>query len=145
MARVAAATSREIQPVDDLTIEIAEYARVKAQVDELSKRQKELRDSLLDAVERLGEEDDQGHIWLEIGDETSGVRAIQRQRRVTPSLNQERAQILLDDLGLTERCTTLVRVVDEDALMAAKWDGLITDEQLDSIIDTKVVWALHLK
>lgn len=144
MARVAA-TSREIQPVDDLTIEIAEYARVKAQVDELSKRQKELRDSLLDAVERLGEEDDQGHIWLEIGDETSGVRAIQRQRRVTPSLNQERAQILLDDLGLTERCTTLVRVVDEDALMAAKWDGLITDEQLDSIIDTKVVWALHLK
>lgn len=143
MARVAA--PREVDPVDDLTMEIAEYARLKEQVDELSKRQKQLRDSLLEAIENLGEADDQGHLWLELPKEIGGVRTLQRQRRVTQSLNQERALDLLSSLGLTDECTTLVRVVDEDSLMAAKWDGKITEDQMDSMIDTKIVWALHLK
>ena len=144
MARVAAAKKR-VQPVDDLTIEVAEYAHIKEQVDTLSKRQKELRDRLLEVVENLGETDDQGHLWMDLPQEISGVRMLQRQRRVTQSINQERAQELLEELGLLDRCTTMVRIVDEDALMAAKWDGEISEEQIDSMIDTKVVWALHLK
>lgn len=131
--------------MDDLEMEVAEYAHVKEQVDALSKRQKELRDRLLEVVENLGETDDQGHLWMDLPREVGGVRMLQRQRRVTQSINQERAQELLEELGLTDRCTTLVRVVDEDALMAAKWDGEISEEQIDSMIDTKVVWALHLK
>lgn len=144
MARVAPA-QREAKPTDLLSMEVAEYARIKEEVDALSKRQKELRDSLLESIDMLGEPDAQGHVWLELPAEVGGVRSLQRQRRATPTLNQERAQVLLDDLGLTDECTKLVRVVDEDALMAAKWDGKITEEQLDGVIDVKVVWALHLK
>lgn len=144
MARVAAKT-REIQPTDVLSMEVAEYARIKEEVDALTKRQKELRDSLLSSIEALGEEDDQGHVWLELPNEIGGVRSLQRQRRVTQSLNQERAQDILEALGLTEKCTELVRVVDEDAVMAAKWDGAISEDQIDDMFDVKVVWALHLK
>lgn len=143
MARVGA--SREIDPVDDLTMEIAEYSRIKEQVDDLSKRQKELRDSLLGAIENLGETDDQGNFWMELPKPVGDVRVLKRQRRVTQTLNQERALQLLEENGLLDQCSQMVRVVDEDALMAAKWDGALTEEQIDSMIDTKVVWALHLK
>lgn len=131
--------------VDSLTAEVMEYQSVKSQVDELSARQKQLRDSIMEVIEILGDPDEDGHIWLELDHEVNGTTRLQRRRRVTTVFNDERAQDILEKEGLLERCTEMVRVVDEDAVMAALYEGLLTDEQVDAMADHKVVWALHLK
>ena len=37
----------------------------------------------------------------------------------------------------------MVRVIDEDALMAAHYDGDITEEEIDEMFPVTVVWALR--
>ena len=144
MARVSTKT-RARQPMDDLGREILEYQVLKQQIDDLDKRAKVLRDSLMESAKILGESDDKGHLWMELDEEINGVSAVLAERRVSQSLNEERALEVLERLGLTDRCTTMVRAVDHDEVMAARWDGLMTDDDLAEMFDNKVTWALRLK
>lgn len=144
MARVAT-TTREAQPFDSLQAQVKEYKYLKDQIDSLSKRQKEIRDDLMVAVENAGYEDDKGHYWLEFDDEIDGVGALQRMRRVSNPLDEEAAQEILTSLGLWEECTEEVRVVDQDAVMAALWNEKLTPADIDCIYPPKVTWALVLK
>lgn len=143
MARVAA-TQRVSQPIDSFSLQVMEYARLRDEIAELEKRQKELRDSLMDTVKNTGESDAKGHIWLEL-EGIDGVAALQAERRAKVSLNDERAMDLLTDRGLTDRCTKLVRIVDDEELMRAKAEELLSDDDLDSITDVSVTWALRVK
>lgn len=131
--------------VDSLTAEVMEYQSVKSQVDTLSSRQKELRDSLMEVIEILGEPDSDGHVWLDLDQDVNGITRLQRRRRVTTTINEERAMEILEAAGLLDRCTKMVPAIDEDAVMAAHWEGLLTEEQIDQMADVKTVWALHLK
>lgn len=144
MARVSNKV-RTAQPLDQVSIEILEYQVVRDQVDELEKRKKSLRDSLMDTIKSAGEPDDQGHLWLELGADVNGVSALQAERRVSQSLNEERALEVLERLGLTEECTRTVRVVDEDAVLAAKYEDRIAEDDIDEMFDHRIVWALKLK
>lgn len=142
MARVSN-SGRVSRPVDSLTLEVLEYKTLRDEIESLEKRKRELRDSLMDAVKAAGEADTSGHIWLSFEDED--LPSLQAERRVTQTLNQDRAQVFLEDRGLTDRCTTLVRIVDEDAVMAARYEDLLSDEDIEAMFDEKVTWALKLK
>lgn len=144
MARVSTKT-RARQPMDDLGREVLEYQTLKQQIDDLDKRAKVLRDSLMESAKILGESDDKGHLWMELDEEINGVRAILAERRVSQSLNEERAQQILEERGLLERCTKMVRVVDHDEVMACLYDELVTEADVDEMFDNKITWALRLK
>lgn len=144
MARVST-KGRPVQPMDDLSREVLEYQGLKEQIDDLEKRAKVLRDSLMESAKILGEADDKGHLWMELDDEINGVSAVLAERRVSQSLNEERAQEVLERLGLTDRCTKTVRVVDQDEVMACRYNDLLTDEDLFEMFDQKITWALRLK
>jgi len=54
------------------------------------------------------------------------------------------AEDLIEKKGLTDRLYKTVRIVDEDELMAALYEGLLTEEEVDEMFPAKVVWALML-
>jgi hypothetical protein len=144
MARVAN-TVREMHSEDPFISLVKEYQFVKSQAEALAARQKELRDSIIETVDALGEPDDVGHIWLELPDQIEGVRGLVKERRVSQKLDEDRAQEILQDNDLLTRCTKFVRQVDEDEVMEAKREDLLTDDDLESMYETKVSWALKLK
>jgi len=131
--------------MDQLTAEILEYQSLRDDIEGLEKRKKVLRDSLLDTVQNAGERDEKGHLWLALDSDVNGVSSVQAERRVTQTLNEERAQEILEGLGLSAECTKTITVVDEDAVWAARWDDKLSDSDIEAMFDTKVVTALKLK
>lgn len=107
------------------------------------------RDALRSWLMTEGREDENGHRYLDldgsgltIGDHT--YRAICAQRRVTSSIDLDATEDLCRELGLFNEVFPVVpvRQFDEDALYAANQRGLITDEQLDSLITENVTYAI---
>jgi len=143
MARVSD-TTRTLEPQDTVTAQALEYQYLKGQIDILSKRQKDIRDELMVAVESDGFSDDQGHWWLELTG-VDGDFSIQRQRRVSRSLDTDAAEDILTKAGVLEDCYKTVRVIDEDAVMQALYAETLTEADIDAIYPTKVTWALVVK
>ncbi len=144
LARVANST-RKGQSEDPFISLVKEYQFVKSQAETFASRQKELRDSIIETVDALGEPDENGHIWLELPDQIEGLRGVVKERRVSQRLDEERAQEILKEHDLLNRCTKFVRQVDEAEVWEAKQEDLLTEDDLEAMFETKVSWALKLK
>lgn len=144
MARVAD-TQRVPEPMNSLEAQVREYKYLKDQIDALSTRQKQLREGLMEIVIEEGYIDDQGHHWYEFEDAIDGVASLQRQRRISRSLDEDAAEAVLKPLGLWEQCTEVRRVVDQDKVYEALYDGDLTEADIDAIFPAKTTWALFLK
>lgn len=121
---------------------VRENVLLKARVDELSSLQLSVKKDLKVALKELGVEDDRGHIVIDLGEEVSGVSKVIHQRRVSKNLDIDIAEALLKDKGLYDRCVTMVPVLNEDEVMAAYYEGVITEEDVDKMFPAKVTWAL---
>ena len=124
--------------VEDL---LREYLKFKSLADDTKSRVDAIKNEITELVDRLGYEDDRGHRWLELDDAVGEYVSIQRQKRIIKSLDEESAEQILTDLGLRDRCLKTVEVLDEDAIMAALYEGLLTDQHIDQMFPSKVVWA----
>lgn len=131
--------------LQEITNLVRQHVMFKARVDDLNSQHSDVKNKLTEAIEELGETDDKGHIVVEINDETSGVGRAMRQRRVSKVLDIEIAEELLKERGIHERCITMVPVLNEDEIMAAYYDGAITEEDIDKMFPSKVTWALVIK
>ena len=95
-----------------------------------------------------GEEDSNGHRWLELDPPLTieGVtyRAICAQRRTSASLDMDAAEAKAKELGIYDKVFPVVEVrqFDEDALYACNQRGEISDEDLDSLITESVSYAI---
>lgn len=145
MARVADEDSLRFSDPEDLTSQVREYVKLKQTLDALTARQKELREKLFEQIDQSGEEDDKGNVQLELGFDVDGVVRIEKQRRVTRKLNELKAEEIIETLGLSEEVYEMKRVINEDALMAAHYEGKISEEDIDSMFPSNVVWALTTK
>jgi hypothetical protein len=134
---------REFADPNDINTQVREYLQVKSSLDMLEGRQKTLRDSLFAHIEADGEFDDKGNVFLELGAEIDGVVRIEKQKRVTRKLDEENAEKILSENGIEDDVYETVRVVNEDKLMAAFYEGKITEDELERIYPAKVVWALR--
>lgn len=126
---------------NDLSSQVAEYVKIKASMDVLEARQKELREKLFEQIDLLGEPDTDGNIQLVLDEPIDGVARLEKQRRVKRVLDEETATSLLTELGIYDDVFELKPVLNEDALMAAYYEDKITEEQLDSIFPPKITWA----
>ena len=118
---------------------------LKDRIDGLTSMQTEVKSKLRDGVKELGQEDDKGHLVVELDDDSLGVTQVVHQRRVSKTLDIEIAKSILDSKGLSDRCITMVPVLDENEIMLAYQDGLITEEDIDTMFPAKVTWALVMK
>jgi hypothetical protein len=136
---------REFANPDDLSTQVREYLQVKASMDMLETRQKALRETLFQHIDSNGEFDDKGNIFLELGSDIDGVVRLEKQKRVSRKLDENTAESILATNGLEDDVYEVVRVVNEDKLMAAFYEGKLTEDELERIYPAKVVWALTTK
>jgi uncharacterized protein YebE (UPF0316 family) len=139
MARVKATESREEDP---LIKDAREYSFLKQQIDFLEKQQKEVRERLFAQLDELGELDDKGNIIIELPEEVNGFGAVVKQRRVSRKIDELVADEIITEKGMEDQLYKTIRVVDEDALMAALYNDELTEAEIDLMYPQKVVWAL---
>lgn len=143
MAKRIEEEARTFVGPEDVAGQVKEYIYVKKNIDQLDARSKELRDKLFSHLDEGGYEDDRGNVQLELESEVDGVVRLEKQRRVTRKLNEPKADEILTELGLKDEIFVMTPVLDEDKLMAAFYEGKITEEQLDDMFPSTVVWALR--
>jgi hypothetical protein len=129
--------------------ELIDYVRqnsvLKDRLDELTSLQSDVKKNLKQGIEELGEVDDRGHIVVDINDEVSGIARVMNQKRVSKTLDIEVAEKILTERGIHDRCITMVPVLNEDEIMAAFYEGVISEEDIDTMFPAKVTWALVMK
>jgi len=106
-----------------------------------------LRDTVLPET---GLTDEDGNSWIMFEDDPipdpSGkgeVTGIKRQRRVSKTLNTDKAEAFLRRKKLWDECTETVTqvVINEDAILARAFDKTITEEELQSLYEVKENFA----
>ena len=129
----------------DLIARTKKYAFLKSQLDYLEKEQKALREELFAVLDGEGEVDDKGNVMIQLPKEVDGFNSIIKQRRVTRKIDELKAEEIIAAHGLEETLYKTIRVVDEDALMAALYEEVLTEAEVDEMYPPKIVWALVLK
>lgn len=128
---------------DSLDAQVREYMKLKASIDIMEARQKEIRTKLLDSIDVNGFEDNSGNLQLELPTAVEGVLRLEKQRRVSRKLNEPKAEEILQQLGLYDDIFVMKPTLDEDALMAAFYEDKISEEELDEMFPASVTWALR--
>jgi uncharacterized protein YebE (UPF0316 family) len=90
----------------------------------------------------MGEVDDKGNIIVELPEEVNGFGAVVKQRRVSRKIDELVADEIITEKGMEEQLYKIIRVVDEDALMAALYNDELTEAEIDQMYPQKIVWAL---
>ncbi len=128
-------------PTNSVLSKVKSFIMLKRQIEDLTKEQSELKSFLSNLVDTEGEPDDKGHLWYPLEQEVDGYRSLQRQRKVTQSLDSEVATRILGEKGLAERCYSWQPVLKEDEVMACLYEGTLTEEDIDAMFPKKIVWA----
>lgn len=129
------------KPVSNVLGKVQHFISLKRQIEDLTKEQVELKTFLSDLVDAEGEPDDKGHLWYSLDQEVDGYRSLQRQRKVSQSLDMQEATRILKEKGLDSRCFVMQPVLDEDAVMSCLYEGLLTEEDVDTMFPKKITWA----
>jgi len=116
--------------------------------ESIKQRINELRNKLLAYAEAYGVEDAKGHRVVEIDPITIGGRVYGgwvRRKRVSQRINEERTRALAEEKGLVDEIfkPKVIEELDQDALYRLNQEGQLTDEELDSLVDTTVTYALE--
>jgi len=143
MARVKEEQSRSAGQ-DDFETQARQYIFVKKQVDFFESELKKLKEQIFEHVDTSGEVDGSGNLFVELPSEIEGVKTIQKQRRVSRKINPEMADNVIMSKGLESELYKTIQIIDEDALMAALYEGKLTEEEIELMYPEKVVWALIL-
>lgn len=140
MARVKPVEPRMAD--DSLEGKAKEYAFLKKQKDYMEKQISELREKIFETIDESGEVDSKGNVVIEFDTEIEGFGSVMKQRRVTRKINEAVAEEMIAAKGLEDKLYKTIRVVDEDALMAALYSDELTEEEIDEMYPQNVVWAL---
>jgi hypothetical protein len=134
-------SQRPVKEETGLLTKVRRYISIKRQVDDLTKEQTEIKVELSEVVDSLGEFDAKGHKIFELPEEVDGYVSLQRQRRVSQRLDEDEAKRILTEKNLTNRCYKLTPVLDEDAVMSCLYEGLLTEEDIDTMFPKTETWA----
>lgn len=141
MARVKPAELRNADE-NNLENQAKQYAFLKKQKEYMEKQMSELRETIFETLDESGEIDSKGNVVIEFENEVEGFASVMKQRRVTRKINETVAEEMITAKGLEEKLYKTIRVVDEDALMAALYSDELTEEEIDEMYPQNVVWAL---
>jgi hypothetical protein len=136
--------TRFVDP-NSLEAQVREYAKLKASINYMETRQKELRDLLFSKIEEDGYEDEKGNIILDLPQSIEGINALQKTARITPYLDDTVAERIIEENGIGDDVYRMVRVIDEGALMSQLYEGKLTEDEIDEMFPKKTIWALTTK
>lgn len=134
---------REFANPDDFDTQVREYLQVKSTAEMLDARKEDLRKNLFSHLENSGEIDDKGNYFIELPQPVDGIVRLEKQKRTIRKLDEGSAEEILKDNGLEDEIYETVRVVNEDKLMAAYYEGKISEDELERMFPAKISWALR--
>lgn len=126
--------------LDDIKKNLRQFLALKNEIGVLSTRQTDLKTRLLTALDEV-EADDKGHRTLQVVDEHVGEVRLVKQRRVSKTLDMDIAEAILINKGIKEQCIKMVPTLDEGAIMAAFYEGYLTEEDIDTMFPSKESFA----
>jgi hypothetical protein len=124
----------------DIKSIVRQYLNLKDEAALLSSRSNQLKEQLLNAVDEE-EFDEKGHKKLILDDEIKGQVTLTKQRRVSKNLDMNVAEELLTAKSIKDKCLKMVPILDESAIMAAFYEGLLTEDDIDAMFPAKVTYA----
>ena len=140
---------RKTESTEDLDALVADYLLNRSTRERSSYHEDTYKRRFMVLLEETGELQDGGHRILRLNEpvlfhEYKGGKAKEREitgiRRVhrvgSTSLNEQRTMAYLAKRKLLDSCTTTIQVINEDALLAANFEGEISDEDLARLYDT---------
>lgn len=133
--------TREEPKDNTFMTKVAAFLSLRSRIDDLTKEKASIQSDLSELVDTTGEPDEKGNLWIHLPHEVDGYTALQRQRKVSQVLDQEVAENILKNKNLFERCYKMQPVLKEDEVMAAHFEGLISEEEIDKMFPNKVTWA----
>lgn len=116
---------------------LAEMDKVKETKKLLDTREKELKTLILEYVSKEGVKDSNGSVKLVFGD-----RLVNNQARKSVKLNESRAEDFFRGLGIWDKVSETKEVLNENYVEQAVLEGLITTDDLESLVDIKTTYAL---
>jgi hypothetical protein len=148
--------TRKKQTTLDLELQVQDYLQNRSMRERSAGQEDALKGMLMNLLADIGELQNGGHRLLRLNEplpytEYKGGRAkqrsiagIRRMRRASSSLNSDRAMAFLERKKLTKECTTTEVVINEDAILAATFEGRITDDELKLLYDERETYAFYL-
>lgn len=127
--------------LDAVTADTQQFALLSDRIKELTVTRDAIKSRLSTIVERYGEVDDRGHLIFALPGVVGGYKSLVRQRRSKRTEDVEAAEQILRSKGLYERCTAQVPVLDEDEIMAAHYEGLLTQDDIDAMFPEAISYA----
>lgn len=117
--------------------------------DNIKKKRSGLRQSLFDYIKDNGEEDERGNLLFYFDkpitvDGETWHTGLMLQRRVTEYVDDDITRQIIDSHNEGDRCyvRTYVEEIDYDEVYALNQEGVISDEEIDSILSQEESWAL---
>jgi hypothetical protein len=125
-----------VEHYDEVTAgeDLVAYELMKARIKEMTATAEAYKKRLVGFVDVEGETDEKGNLWVVLPD----GRKLKKELRTSQVLDEDFAIPFLESRPeLAETCLVWTLTVDDDALLAARYQNLITDEEL-SLIYPKV-------
>ena len=132
---------RSPEETSEVLSKAKKFIYLRRQIDDLTKEQSVLKSYLSDIVDQEGEVNGRGHRVYELPEEVDGYVSLQRQRKVSQRLDEDEARRILEEKNLSEKCYRMLPVLDEDAVMACLYEGLLTEEDVDTMFPKTETWA----
>jgi hypothetical protein len=136
-------------PIIDEPLKMAHsYLFALAEESKAKKSREQARDWLKDYILDNCEQDENGNYLYEfpdaITDGTNFIRGLSAQRRKSEYVIDEKARELIYSHQAEDRCLRKVVTyeVDYDELYALNQEGILSDEEIDSILETDVSYAV---
>lgn len=145
MANLIPEEPREFADPNDFNTQVTEYVRLKASIKLMEARAKELNKALMEKIDEQGYEDNDGNWILDLENPIDGFTYLEKQRRATRKLDESVAETIISSIGIEDEVYEMVKTLSEEKLMAAYYDGKVTEAQLDEMFPVSVAWALWTK
>ena len=131
---------------DDVAAEFYETARTfltyRRQRDEMTKLMDKEKPELMGTLEQFGDEDGKGHRAIPLDPPIHGIGRMVRQRKVSRSQDAAKAEAIARVAGIYDRLFKPVMALDEDAVMVALAEGLLTEAQVEEMFPQRITYAL---
>jgi hypothetical protein len=128
---------------------VEEYLKSRRLRETAAEMEGKYKKELMDLLAAEGEEDDRGSTYLTVTglvDPRTGepVASVKRERRVGQALDEDVATDLLTELGLLDRCTTTITVLDEDAILALNMTDELPDDAVQQMYTERETFAFKI-
>jgi hypothetical protein len=146
---------RKPVPTIDLGTVLSEYLLNRSLSERGSYHEGALKKQMMETLAEAGELQEGGHRTLHVDDPlifqsyktgkpvAKTIVGIERKRRASQSLDENKTLEMLKAKGLMDECTEVVLVVNEDAILAANFQGKITDDELAALYSESESFAFY--